>query len=113
MTNKSLRLTLSANLIFAERAANEPTRSMINKGEQQSAFIVGGSSGDFYQMQGISVTPLMPVALGAVPTVRPRGAPSKALSVARSMPRSASLGQGPSFPEHLPLRELRAGRHRI
>jgi hypothetical protein len=38
---------------------------MINKGEQQSAFIAGGSSGDFYQIQGISVTPLMPVALGA------------------------------------------------
>src|SRR5260370_19919436 len=100
MTNKSLRLTLSANLIFAERAANEQTKSMINKGEQQSAFIAGGISGDLYPMQGISVTPLMPVALGAVPTVRiPRGAPSKALSVARSMPRSASLGQGPSFPE--------------
>jgi hypothetical protein len=49
MTNKSLRLTQSAYLIFAERAANEPTKSMINKGEQQSAFIAGGSSGDFYQ----------------------------------------------------------------
>jgi hypothetical protein len=59
MTNKILRLALLANLIFAEHAANGPTRSLINQGEQQSAFIAHGSSGVFYQMQGISVTPLL------------------------------------------------------
>jgi hypothetical protein len=63
MTNMILRLALLANLIFSEHAANEPTRSLINQGEQQSAFIAHGSSGDFYQMPGISVTPLPPVGL--------------------------------------------------
>jgi hypothetical protein len=69
MTNKILRLALLANLIFAEHAANEPTRSLINQGEQQSAFIAHGNSAVFYQMPGISVTPLLPVGFSTLAAV--------------------------------------------
>jgi hypothetical protein len=69
MTNKILRLALLANLIFAEHAANEPIRSLINQGEQQSVFIAYGSSGVSYQMQGISVTPLLPAGFSTFAAV--------------------------------------------
>ena len=50
---------LSAARKPVDRAAKQRTKKLVENEVHQSAFIARRNSGDFYQAQGISVTPLM------------------------------------------------------